>query len=180
MGCARSIARHGGRSLPRTQGWYVLFLLADTAWHLRTLSESQIDAYLRDRADKQFNVVMADFRRGLKPQDDAGAESHWVKNDYIVDQAAKRGLYVVVIAGWGSTFKHLSAKQMHDYGRQLGTRYKERPNVIYFVAAEFYKIKGRSRWQASHAVSAGMPCRAGARASDVGSEPLDFHSRFPG
>ena len=32
---------------------------------------------------------------------------------------------------------------MHAYGRQLGERYRDRPNVIYFVAAEFYKIRQR-------------------------------------
>lgn len=97
-------------------------LLADTAWHLRTLSEPDIDAYLQDREEKQFNVVMADFRRRWNPLDSADTEAQWGKNDYIVDQAAERGLYVVVIAGWGSSLQALSSKEMRDYRQLIGTR----------------------------------------------------------
>ena len=114
------------------------------AWQLRSLSEADIDAYLKDRAEKHFNVVMADFRAGMNNPTDQSAEAMgWKKNDFIVDRAAKHGLYVVVIAGWGSSFKNWPAEKMHAYGRQLGERYRDRPNVIFFVAAEFYKIRQR-------------------------------------
>lgn len=147
-GAAPAWERHGalrvskdGRTLEHADGT-PFFLLADTAWQLRTLSEADLDVYLRDRAAKNFNVVMADFHAGTRPDNEAPLSAeHWAKNDRIVDQAAKHGLYVVVIAGWGTTLRAYTPERMAAYGTELGRRYRDRPNVIHFVAAEFYKIK---------------------------------------
>jgi hypothetical protein len=130
-----------GRTLQHADGT-PFFLLADTAWHLRTLSPADLETYLRDRAEKKFNVVMADFHHGTKVDDAVPLSAeHWAKNDAMVDRAAHHGLYIIVIAGWGSSLRNYSPQRMHAYGRELGLRYKDRPNVIYWVAAEFYKIK---------------------------------------
>lgn len=130
------------------------FFMADTAWKLRSLSKAEIDVYLSDRAAKEFNVVMASFMgdrdqafTGARPYAQVQlAEAWWAHNDYIVDKAAENGLYVVVIAGWGNHFQQLFADMpqgMYEYGRILGRRYRDKPNVIYFVSAEFYKIRRR-------------------------------------
>jgi hypothetical protein len=139
-----------GRTLQHADGT-PFFWLADTAWHLRSLAPSDLDVYLRDRAAKRFNVVMANFMHGgsglksTKPHPKIEFDpAWWAHNDRMVDEAAKHGLYVVVIAGWGTQFRGFATdmpRLMHDYGRQIGERYKDRPNVMYFVAAEFYKIK---------------------------------------
>jgi hypothetical protein len=112
-----------------------------------TLSREDISVYLQDRAEKGFNVVMADFEFQKRR-----SESEWEKAEFVLHEAARRGLYVVVVAGWGGTFRNLSASEMHDLGRALGSRCVIHPNVIYFAAAEFYKIKGKLDGQPLEAI----------------------------
>jgi hypothetical protein len=126
------------RSIEHADGT-AFFMLADTAWHLLSLPEAEIEVYLKDRAEKKFNVVLADFH--VESKSDADAD--WRLADAVVTRAAAHGLYVGIVAGWGSAFRKHSPEQMHTCGQHLGRRYKDAPNVIYIAAAEFYKIKGR-------------------------------------
>lgn len=140
-----------GRTFQHADGT-PFFFLADTAWNMRGLAPADITAYLPDRAEKRFNVIMFNTMHAGQPfltkKPHPGPlqldEPWWRHNDFIIDEAARHGLYVVVIAGWGTQFRGFAddmPRVMADYGRLLGERYRDRPNVIYFVAAEFYKIK---------------------------------------
>jgi hypothetical protein len=127
-----------GHSLEHEDGT-AFFLLADTAWHLLSLPEAEIEVYLADRAAKGFNVVLADYHVEAKSDRDAD----WQLADAVVERAAKHGLYVGIVAGWGTAFRKHTPQQMRECGQRLGKRYREMPNVIHIGVAEFYKIKGR-------------------------------------
>jgi hypothetical protein len=127
-----------GHSLEHSDGT-AFFPLADTAWHLLTLPEKEIEVYLSDRSAKGFNVVMADFHADEKSDQDA----EWQLGDAVVERAATHGLYVAIVAGWGDAFRNHTLQQMRECGQRLAARYQTKPNIIYIAAAEFYKIKGK-------------------------------------
>jgi hypothetical protein len=125
-----------GHSLEHADGT-AFFMLADTAWHLLSLPEPEMEVYLRDRAAKAFNAVLVDFHAESKTE----ADADWQSGDALVRLAATHGLYVGIVAGWGSAFRKHSPAQLTACGQRLGRRYRDQPNVFYIAAAEFYKIR---------------------------------------
>ena len=105
------------------------FYMGDTAWELfHRLDREEADAYLKNRADKKFNVIqavlLAEFE-GLSVQnaygrfplientagnydpsmlDDSGEYSYWKHVDYITEKAASLGLYIGMLPTWGDKF----------------------------------------------------------------------------
>jgi hypothetical protein len=123
-----------GRIVEHTDGTPFLWL-GDTAWHLYTLREADIDRYLRDRAGKGFNVVHVMAAKGDLSRREFGFatapalnsvylhmnarghipfismspitlnEEYWKSIDHIVKSAARYGLYVCLTAIWGEGAK---------------------------------------------------------------------------
>lgn len=146
-----------GRYLVKEDG-KPFFWLGDTGWLLFSkLSREEAEKYLEDRKEKGFNVIQvmvlhtvhaANFygdsalvkgdashpltTPGNTPSDSVQYD-FWDHVDYIVDLAAKKGIYMAMVPVWGSNVKSglVSSRQAKAYAEFLAARYKNRPNIIW-------------------------------------------------
>lgn len=130
------------------------FPLIDTAWDMiGSLTREEIVTYLDDRAAKRFNIVMAVALSSSRPpsltnvygelpfisNNVALPNPAWFTNvDFLVDQAATRGMLVALLPSWGSHvvdtgFINLGNAQ--GYGEFLGARYGNKP-VIFVLGGD--------------------------------------------
>ena len=148
------------------------FWLADTGWTIVGLTKPDIDLYFHDRSSKGFNVIQINtlayfwrnlgWRVGVAPfhndNPDTPNETFWSDMDWIVDRAKAHGLHAALFLGWGyhypALFGNDTAKAMR-FGRWVGTRYRDRSNVVWFVAGE-YDLNRTSTWSAYEAVARGL------------------------
>ena len=133
------------------------FWLGDTAWRLVSLSPQDVTRYLEDRAAKGFNVILF-VATGLgratydgarpfvgegKPYTSVDAnEAYWTHVDYIVAEAARLGLYAAMFAWWGPDADSMFAEphtHNFEYGRMLGERYGDAPNILWVGSGEYHK-----------------------------------------
>ncbi len=135
------------------------FWLGDTAWELfHRLDREEADRYLQNRAAKGFNVIQAVVlaeENGLnegnpygdKPlldNDPAQPNEKYFKHvDYIVNKAAKLGLYIGMLPTWGDKFNKqwgqgpevFTPKNAEIYGAFLAKRYKDKP-IIWILGGD--------------------------------------------
>ena len=134
------------------------FWLGDTAWLLfQKLDRAETVRYLEDRRSKGFNVVQAvalhaltdknafgsaaliegdPARPNLTPGRDpakAGEYDYWDHVDWVVDYAARQGIYIAMLPTWGSVVKSggINLKNAAAYARFLAGRYGDRSNIIW-------------------------------------------------
>ncbi len=140
------------------------FWLGDTGWLLFVKCKRQ-DAllYLDTRKKQGFNVVQAmllhDFSNTKnvynawalndfdvsKPNtipgnnfNDGQQYDYWDHVDFIIDEAAKRGIYMAIVPTWGSNVKSgkINEQQMEVYATFLANRYKDKSNIIWLVGGD--------------------------------------------
>lgn len=128
------------------------FWLGDTAWALhQNLSREDVERYLDDAAAAGFNVIqlmsvnawaLDDWKHfyGATPYlDDSAAKLNppfWEHLGWVIDRAADRGLYVLLVYGSpGRTDNHgaitRTPAEAYAYGNALGTLYRDKPNLIW-------------------------------------------------
>ena len=68
----------------------------------------------------------------------AASYSYWDHLDYIVDLARQNGIYVGMVCIWGGLVKDgkLSVNDAKKYGTFLANRYKNKPNIIWFMGGD--------------------------------------------
>jgi hypothetical protein len=137
-----------------TQDGTPFFWLGDTAWSLTKLTRDEIRRYLTDRAAKGFTVIQVTggfnedwmgFRESpfLDDNTDRPRESYWQHVDFIVEEAARKGLYVDLVVMWGQSYRPAFAgdtEKARRLGLWLGARYRDRSNVIWVVSGEYDSI----------------------------------------
>lgn len=137
------------------------FWLGDTAWELfHRLNREEATDYLKNRADKKFNVIQAVALAELDGLNTPNAygerplvnndpttpnEAYFGHVDFIIDKAASLGLYIGLLPTWGDKvfpdrwgkgpviFNPENAK---IYGKWLGTRYRNRSNIIWILGGD--------------------------------------------
>lgn len=132
------------------------FWLGDTAWLLlHRLTREEIQTYLRNRAEKGFNVIQvslvhwlpaeniygrsAFLENDLAKPDTSGPDSYWDLLDFAFDEAAKLGLYLGVLPVWGSNLvkgESLTVENVTPYFTFLTGRYGKRPNLIWILGGD--------------------------------------------
>lgn len=142
------------------------FWLGDTAWSLLVnLDREQTVQYLDDRAEKGFTVIqavaVAPPSGGLGPNahgdtpyatsidepavtagDDPGDEQeydYWDHVEFVVTEAAARGMYVALLPAWSSSTagEELTAENAGAYGEFLGSRLGRRhANLIWMAGGD--------------------------------------------
>jgi len=142
------------------------FYLGDTAWELfHRLNREEADTYLRNRADKGFTVIQAVALAELdglhapnayghrplvdddptKPDVKEGPNNdYWDHVDYIVSKAESLGLHIGLLPTWGDKWNKkwgvgpeiFTPKNAEVYGRWLGQRYKDAPNIIWILGGD--------------------------------------------
>lgn len=154
-----------GRYLEDVQGRAFL-IHGDTPWSIAAqLVESEIDAYLDDRAAKGFNVILFNaIEHNFTSQSPAyrnasGAdpftsmtqfhllnEDYWQRVDYIVNGCLTRNIAVLMnpaylgyaggSQGWMSEITAESAGDLQTYGALLANRYTQ-PNVLWCMGGDY-------------------------------------------
>ncbi len=135
------------------------FWLGDTAWLLlKKCTREETIAYLDTRRRQGFNVVQIMVLHDLKnatnaygagalidqdvskpritPGDDFRKPEeydYWDHVDWVVDQAAKRGMFAALVPVWGSNVNtgHVSESQALSYAKFLAERFRSKPNIIW-------------------------------------------------
>lgn len=142
------------------------FWLGDTVWLLfNRLTREEAVTYLDDRAKKGFNVVQAMVLHDIpsrnvyldsslvhadvaKPATTEGNTykkgneyDFWDHIDYIIDEAAKRKIYMALVPVWGTNVKNgkVTTAQAKVYAKFLADRYRDKWNVIWLDGGD---IKG--------------------------------------
>ncbi|HSI76610.1 MAG TPA: DUF4038 domain-containing protein [Lunatimonas sp.] len=136
------------------------FWLGDTAWELiHRLDEAEAIQYMQDRADKGFNVVQAVILAELDGLNDPNAlgdlplldqdplqpnEPYFIYVDFLVDEAAKRGIYMGLLPTWGDKYNKawgvgpeiFTPENALAYGEYLGKRYSAKSNIIWIMGGD--------------------------------------------
>ena len=148
-----------GRTFVTSEG-EAFFWLGDTAWELfHRLDREEAAYYLGRRAEQGFNVIQAVLLAeadGLRSPNRYGAvplhdmdprrpnEAYFEHVDFIVQEAARRGLHVAMLPTWGDKVPSdrggtgpvvFDVENAADYGRFLGRRYRDAP-VIWMLGGD--------------------------------------------
>lgn len=148
-----AISAHG-RYLSRTVTKEPFFWQGDTAWEIfHRLNKTDVDLYLRDRADKGFNVIQAVIipelngtthpnYYGYLPIENSDPtkpiEEYFQNVDYVVERAAELGIITALVPTWGRYVNCgwrgppiiFNDQNARDFGRYIGNRYPGLPKLV--------------------------------------------------
>jgi hypothetical protein len=135
------------------------FYLGDTAWELfHRLDREEADTYLKDRADKGFNVIQAVIlaeldglqdpnpygERPLINNDPSKPNENYFKHvDYIVKKAGSLDMIIGMLPTWGDKFNKkwgmgpevFTPENAYEFGKYLGKRYRNDP-IIWILGGD--------------------------------------------
>ncbi|MBY4637643.1 glycoside hydrolase family 140 protein [Sphingopyxis sp. XHP0097] len=181
-----------GRHLQTDDG-KPFFYLGDTAWALfHRLTIEEADRYLRDRAEKGFNVVQAVALAELRGLDEPNAYGHlplvnrdpatpntayFDHVDRVVARANELGLTVGLLPSWGRYWRDGDAQIFTPasalaYGRFLGKRYRD-AKLIWILGGDS-NVRSANERAIIDALARGL------REGDGGRHLITFHPRGPG
>ena len=127
------------------------FWQGETGWLLpERLDRAEAEWYLQRCREEGYNVVQIQVIDGVPAINIYGQPSHplptakatgygyWDHLDYIVDLAQQNGIYIGMVAIWGGLVKDgkLSVDEARKYGTFLANRYKNKPNIIWFMGGD--------------------------------------------
>jgi hypothetical protein len=159
----------------QTQDGKPFFWLGDTGWLLfvKCNREDAIQ-YLQTRKEQGFNVVQVMVLHELKVAKNAYGDSalvnlnvatpaitkgsdfsdvtaydYWDHVDFIIDEAAKRGIYMAMVPVWGSNVKAglVNKTQAEAYAKFLANRYKNKSNIIWLNGGDIKGTDGLAVWK---------------------------------
>ena len=152
------------------------FWLGNTAWLLpERLNRDEVEFYLTRERQQGYNVeqiqvlnaiptfnvygqASCDERFDFAPFTQSGSYGYWDHLDYIVDMAAANGIYIAMDCIWGSQIERLSPEAATRYGRFLGERYRDKPNIVWMIGGDVMGDKGTASWDAlARAIKAADP-----------------------
>jgi len=109
------------------------------------------------------------------PDTDAGY-GYWDHVDFAVDEAAKHGMYVALLPawgdkiniGWGAGPELFEPDNAYRYGKWLGMRYRDRPNIIWILGGD-RQLVTRRHFDVINNMALGL------REGDGGAHLMSFH-----
>ena len=147
------------------------FWLGDTGWLLLSkLNPEETEKYFENRKEKGFNVIQVMLLHNLSAVDlygdsalinrnvatpllksakSAKKNGYWENLDYVIDLAAKKGLYLALVPVWGSNVKagHVSSKQAEIYAGFLAKRYKDKSNIVWLNGGDVRGDDSTNVWR---------------------------------
>jgi hypothetical protein len=150
------------------------FWLGDTGWLLFSkLTREEAEQYLEDRRKKGFSVIQVMVLHTVAAKNvygdsalidksvahplatdgnnfaDAKQYDYWDHVDYIVDLAAKKGLYMAMVPIWGSNVKSglVSREEAGVYANWLAERYRNRWNIIWLNGGDTKGSDSSQTWR---------------------------------
>jgi len=167
------------------------FWLADTSWSMCTdYTPEETRAYLMKRAQTGFSLVQISpifdggtmTERGDNPNRNTEGFQPWIDHDPLrpveefwqnvdatVRLARELGLYVGLLPAWGSyvvNTKMITRSNGRAYGRWLGRRYRNEPNIIWIVGGDRKLVDERETW---------CEIARGLAEGDGGAHLITFH-----
>ena len=136
------------------------FYLGDTGWELfHRLNKSETEKYLEDRRSKGFTVIQAVVLaelNGLNVPNAEGEkplinndptkpnESYFKHVDWVVKKAAEKGIFIGMLPTWGDKWNRkwgvgpeiFTPENAYKFGKFLGERYKNQPNIIWILGGD--------------------------------------------
>jgi hypothetical protein len=142
------------------------FWLGDTAWRLfLRLDRDEAERYLENRRQKGFTVIQAVALHNRNDQNQYGAAliegdltrpnvapgkyGYWEHIDWIVDLAAKKGIYIGMLPCWGSVLKSgaITTQNAAQYARWLAGRYGNRSNLFWILGGDILGDNNPDVWR---------------------------------
>ncbi|WP_367874176.1 DUF4038 domain-containing protein [Luteolibacter sp. Populi] len=177
------------RHLETTEG-KPFFLLGDTAWELfHRLTREETITYLDARQKQGFNTVLAvalaefEFDQPnaygelpLENNDPAKPRDAYFQHiDWVIGEAAKRGLYTGLLPTWGDKWNKkwgkgpeiFTPENAARFGEWLGRRYKDQP-VIWILGGD-RPIENESHRAIQRAMAGGI------KKGDGGKHLISYH-----
>jgi len=164
-----------GRYLVDQAGEPVL-MTGDAPWSLIVqLGDDDVKTYLDSRAAMGFNTILVNLIEhkfadnapknifGDSPFigtafQSAPNESYFTHADFVIQQAALRGILVLLAPayvgyngedeGWCAEMQAATDEQMKDWGRFVGARYADQPNILWVIGDDCAPERVRSKLQA--------------------------------
>ena len=144
------------------------FWMGDTGWLLpENLDQTEASYYLGGASKAGFNVVQVQTINGVPALNIYGQYSHpddwdfsninkkgvygyWDHMDYIISKAEANGIYIGMVPIWGGLVKSglMNVEQAKAYGTFLGERYKDCPNIIWFIGGDIRGDINPEVWEA--------------------------------
>ncbi len=137
------------------------FWLADTAWELfHRLNRSEAQQYLETRSQQGFNVIQAVILAEMDGLHTPNANGHvpllgddptrpnefyFRFVDEIISLAAEKGLYIGLLPTWGDKVHGglwgtgpviFNGENARIYGRFLGSRFRDFPNLLWILGGD--------------------------------------------
>lgn len=144
------------------------FWLGETGWLLpQRLDQAEAEYYLEQCKRKGYNVVQIQTMNGVpsmnaygqqslidgfnfKNIDRKGVYGYWDHMDYIIRTAARKGIYIGMVCIWGTPVSKglMSVDEAKAYGKFLGERYKDDPNIIWLIGGDIRGDVKTAEWNA--------------------------------
>jgi hypothetical protein len=160
------------------------FWLGDTSWRLFVdFDQTEVETYLQTRRDQGFTVVqaIAALWGGSNGDPNPAGQRPWLNNnpatpndaffqnvDYIVNLANEYGLVVAFspVNGDFITNGVVNINNARAYGRWVGQRYRNTPNIIWVNGGDVSPSGKKSVWR---------EVAAGLKEGDGGAHLITFH-----
>lgn len=156
-----------GRYLKHENGT-PFFWLGETGWLLpQRTDRDEVSFYLNACKNAGYNVVQVQTLNDVpsinqygqysmtdgynfKNIDKKGIYGYWNHMDYIIKTAERNGIYIGMVPIWGTPVDEgkMSVKEAQAYGKFLADRYKDSPNIIWFIGGDIRGDKKTEVWQA--------------------------------
>lgn len=181
------------------------FWLGDTAWELfHRLSLAEAEHYLEVRRQQGFNVIQAVILAEHDGPHTPNANGHiplcgddptrpnefyFRHVDAIIRLAAEKGLYIGLLPTWGDKVCGelwgtgpvvFNIENAHVYGKFLGKRYRNDPNIIWILGGDRPAEGYEPLWAAmAEGITKGvaLPSPAGGGTGGGGKPLMTYHPR---
>ncbi len=168
------------------------FYLGDTGWELfHRLNKQETEKYLENRRAKGFTVIQAvalaeldglntPNAEGNRPLIDNDPlkpnEAYFAHVDWVIRKAAEKGIFIGLLPTWGDKWNKkwgqgpqvINPENARAYGKFLGNRYKNYPNIIWILGGD-RPVETDIHKQIIISMAEGL------REGDSGSHLISFH-----
>jgi hypothetical protein len=157
---------HGGLNISDNKRFLIFkdgtpfFYLGDTGWELfHRLDKDQTEKYLENRRAKGFTVIQAVVLAELDGLNTPNAEGnkalidndplkpnepYFTHVDWVIKRAQEKGIFIGLLPTWGDKVDKrwgigpviFHPDNAYEYGKWIGNRYKNYPNIIWIIGGD--------------------------------------------